>query len=124
VAGVILALSVTAIGAVITTSFRSLERSREYQTAAELLDRTLTRIDMVGPARLELEGPTQGGFEAPHEAYAWKASITPMTEGHLYDVIVTVSWQTPGGRHGSVQAETFLNDPPESRPPALKWEDL
>jgi len=124
VAGAILTLSASAIGAIVTTAMHCLDKAKEYQVAAELLDRTLTRIDMFGPSRLQLEGPIQGVFAPPHDRFTWKAGISAMSEGHLYDVIVTVSWQTPGGRQGSAQAETLLNDPPDSRPAGLKWEDL
>ena len=48
VAGVILALSAVAIGSTVSHCMRSLTLARDYQTAAELLDRTFTKIDIIG----------------------------------------------------------------------------
>ena len=123
-AGVILSLAAAALTTAVSQGMRSLAMARDHQRAAELLDRTLTKIDILGPARLMEEGPTEGVFPPPHERFIWQAHITPRTEGYLYDVIVRITWPTPGGRRRSVRAQTRLNDPPESRPAELAWEDL
>ncbi len=123
-AGVILALSAAVLGTGVTQAMRSLTVARDYQRAAELLDQTLTKIDLFGPARMLAEGTSEGVFEVPDDRFAWKADIFSRLEGHLYDVIVEVSWGTPSGKQRSVRAQTRLNDPPESHPAELAWDDL
>ena len=124
VAGVILALSAVALGVTISQSIRSLALARDYQRAAELLDETLTKIDLIGPSRLLFEGPTEDVFRPPHEKFAWQAQIEPRTQGHLYEVTVRILWETPGGTQRSIEAQTLLNDPPDSRPTELDWDSL
>ena len=103
---------------------RSLTLARDYQSAAELLDRTFTKIDIIGPALLYTEGPTAGAFDRPHEKFAWQAEIDTRLDGSLYEVTVSITWQTPGGTYRSVRAQTLLNDPPGSRSSEILWEDL
>ena len=102
-AGVILALFASVLGLAVSRGMRSLALSRDYQQAAELLDRTLTKIDTIGPARLWAEGPLEGEFEYPHDRFSWTATIESRVEGHLYDVTVRVAWETPGGGRRSRQ---------------------
>jgi len=123
-AGMILALSGAVLGTAVTQAMRSLTVARDYQRAAELLDQTLTEIDLFGPARMLAEGTNEGVFESPDDRFAWRAEIFSRLEGHLYDVIVEVSWRTPAGTQRSVRAQTRLNDPPESRPAELAWDEL
>jgi type II secretory pathway pseudopilin PulG len=123
-AGVILALSAVVLGIAVTQGMRSLELARDYQRAAELLDRTLTKVDLIGPARLLLEGPTRGAFEPPHDRFAWQLDISPRLEGYLYEVTVQITWSSPRGERRSTVAQTLLNDPPDSRPAELDWDDL
>ena len=123
-AAMILALAAAVLGTAVAQGMRSLARARDYQRAAELLDRTLTKIDTIGPARLLAEGQTEGAFDPPHDRFAWAADIVPRPEGHLYDVTVRVWWLTPGGGRRSAEAQTRLNDPPGSRPTELNWGDL
>jgi len=124
VAGVILALSAAVLGVTISQSMRSLALARDYQQAAELLDKTLTKIDLVGPARLLYEGPREDVFSPPHERFSWQVQIEPRTQGHLYEVTVRILWETPGGTKRSVEAQTLLNDQPDSRPTDLDWDSL
>ena len=124
VAGVILALSAAALGLTVSGSMRSLAKARDYQRAGELLDKTLTKIDLIGPARLEYEGPTEGVFRAPHDRFAWQAQIEPGSQGDLYKVTVRISWDTPGGRTEFIEGQTLLNDPADSRPIELDWDSL
>ena len=124
VAGVILALSAVALGMTVSNCMRSLTLARDYQRAAELLDKTFTKIDLIGPALLLYEGPTQGLFEKPHDRFAWQAQIDSRLEANLYEVTVRILWQTPSGKPRSIEAQTLLNDPPGSRPSELYWEDL
>ncbi len=125
VAGVILALSAGALGLTISQSMRSLGLARDYQQAAELLDKTFTKIDLIGPARILYEGPSEGLFdEARHERFAWQVKIDSRLEGNLYEVTVRILWETPSGKGRFIEAQTLLNDPPGSRPSELYWDEL
>ena len=125
VAGVILALSAGALGLTLSQSMQSLALARDYQRAAELLDRTFTKIDMIGPARMYYEGPNEGFFEeAQNERFAWQAKIDTRLEGNLYEVTVQIMWQTSGGQTRSIEAQTLLNDPAGSRSSELYWDEL
>ena len=84
----------------------------------------LTRVDLIGPARLSTEGPTEGVFDPPNERYSWSVAIAPELEGDLYNVTVRVHWRTADGRSRSAEAQTLLNDPPGARDAALTWGDL
>jgi len=123
-AGVILTLAGTMLASAVSQGMRSLTLSRDTQRAAELLDRTLTKIDMIGPSRLMDEGPTEGVFPAPHEKFRWQAQVEARTEGDLYDVTVRITWPTVYGGRRKVTGATRLNDPPKSRPEELEWDDL
>ena len=123
-AGMILALAGGVLARSTSLAMRSLTKAKEHQRAAELLDRVLTKIDLIGPSRLELEGPTEGDFRPPNDAYRWQAVITPRTSGYLYDVEVRISWPGMDGQSRWVDAQTRLNDPPNSRPANLNWGDL
>ena len=124
VAGIILALSALVLATTISQGTHSLTLARDYQRAAELLDETLTKIDIIGPARLFYEGPAGDFFDPPHDRFAWQAQIEPRTEGNLYEVTVRILWITPTGATRSVEAQTLLNDSPKSRSTGLDWYSL
>ena len=123
VAGMILSLAAVAIGSSLSRTFGSLQAAKEYQRAAELLDLTLTKIDMFGPDRLLLDKLTGGTFGPPDENFAWEAEIESLPDAHLYEIEVQITWQGPKARR-SVTAKTYLNDPPGSRMLNVDWEDL
>lgn len=123
-AGLILTISAVAIGTAVSQDLRSLMAAREYARAAELLDRTMARVDVIGPARLLVGGPTEGPCDAPDERFSWSVAIEPRLAGSLYEVAVSVSWPTAGGSVRSVSARTLLNDPPGARSTELEWSDL
>ena len=125
IAGVILALSAGALSLTVSQNMRSLSLARDYQRAAELLDRTFTKIDLIGPARLLYEGPRQGRFAKPYDRFAWQVKeIEPRLEGNLYEITVRIFWETPGGKPQFIEAQTLLNDPDGSRSESLLWEEL
>jgi hypothetical protein len=118
-------LSAGALGLTLSQSMQSLSLARDYQRAAELLDRTFTKIDLIGPARMYDEGPNEGFFEeAQNERFAWQVKIDTRLEENLYEVTVQIMWQTSGGRTRSIEAQTLLNDPPGSRSSELYWDEL
>ena len=122
-AGAILVLSAVVLGQAVVGAMDSLHVARDVQRAAHLLDVTLTKIDLLGPSRVVQEGPTDGTFSGQDSRYRWEAEVESRLEGHLYDVTVRVSWNTPRGQR-CVEAATLLNDPPDSRDTTLRWEDL
>ncbi len=123
-AGVVLTLSASVLGLAVSQAMRSLTAARDYQQAAELLDRTLTKVDMIGPTRLYYEGPAEGVFDSPHERFAWRVAVSPVGEGDLYEVTVSVMWPRPGGSVGSASATTLLNDPQGARSALLGWDNI
>ncbi len=124
VAGMILAMSSVALSLGVRTGIRSLALGKDFQRAAELMDRTLTKIDTVGPGRVLVEGPIEGVFDPPHDRFAWSASIEPLSEGHLYDVTVRIYWEQVGGKLRSVEAQTLLNDARAEGESGPGWDDL
>ena len=99
--------------------------SRDTQHAAQILDDLLTKIDIIGPLRLDYEGPTNGVIE---DRFFWELQITPRLETDLYEIAVSVRWPTSKnsktGEFRQAEAYTLLNDPPQSRNPVLEWDDL
>ena len=126
-AGVILALSAGVLGTSLRQSYQSVQIAAQSRQAAQVLDEILTRIDLIGPDRISREGPTEGSVAGPAGALNWQATIQPRLEGHLFEVTVRVSWggqADPGPGRRRVQAQTLLNDPPDSRDKMLNWDDL
>lgn len=120
-AGVILALVGMMIGQGVSQSLRSAAESREVRKAAELLDRTLTKVDLIGPNRVMTQGPTSGRFPPPDDGYGWRVAIESLMEPDLYGVEVTVTWVGPRGER-TARAATRLHDPAGSRDDFLRWE--
>lgn len=119
-AGVLLALVVATLGTTVSQAARLRGYAADTQRAAELLDLLLTRVDLIGPARLRYEGPTEGTIA---DRFHWRADVERRLEGDLYEVTLRLSWDRLGGRR-TVEAHTLLNDRPGSRNPLLAWEDL
>ena len=123
-AGMILSVSTALIGLGVSQSMASLQRARDYQYVAELLDEVLTKIDIIGPERISREGPTDGHFEGRFDdRFRWEATIETRLEGDLYDVKVRIVWVVPGGEQ-VVEARTMINDPLFSRSTMLDWDEL
>jgi hypothetical protein len=123
-AGLILAVSAVAIATGVAQSVRSLQSGDDYRIAGERLDELLTKVDLVGPSRLEIEGPTEGRFAPPYERFGWALRIASADGGDLYEVTAVVQWRTPRGALRTERAQTLLHDPPGSRQGGTKWEDL
>ena len=120
IAGMILAISAAVIGTGVSQAVKVRAQGRDAQQAAELLDRLMTKIDLLGPARLLVEGPTQGRIAGRFE---WSAQIEEPLIGDLYTISLELRWAGPTGNR-RVRAHTLLNDAPKSRNPILQWEDL
>lgn len=123
-AGMILALAATVLSLAVRQGLQALRTSRDLQQAAELCDRVLTKIDVLGPAMILDEGPTMGEFDPPRERFTWEADIIPMATGDLYDVTVTIRWGENTGENRSVQMQTLLRDSADVEYSLLQWEDL
>jgi prepilin-type N-terminal cleavage/methylation domain-containing protein len=124
-AGMILALSAAMIGLSVRQSLFSLNKARDYQQAAELLDRVMTKIDLIGPSVVSAEGPMTGQFDPPREKFEWESKIEPLaSESWLYEVTVRIAWIDPKGQRQSVEAQTLLFDPPREQTTGLSWEDV
>jgi len=124
-AGMILALSAAAIGLGVRQSLHALNQARDYQQAAELLDRVMTKIDLLGPGVVSAEGPLTGQFAPPRERFEWESRIDLLTSGSwLYEVTVRIAWMDPTGRRQTVEAQTWLFDPPQTQKAGLAWEDV
>jgi type II secretory pathway pseudopilin PulG len=122
-AGMILAISALIVGPSVSGALVGLEDARDLQRAAQLLDETLTRIDLIGPDRVAREGPLTGQFEPPDDRFTWQTEIEPTVPGNLYKVTVRVSWTGPRGPH-SAAVQTLLNDAAGSHDATLEWRNL
>ncbi len=122
-AGMVLAMSAAMIGSGVAGAMAGLHESRDSHRAAELLDETLTRIDLIGPDRILLEGPTEGRFPEPDQRFSWTAEIKSLDIGYLYSVTVRITWLGARGPD-QVVARTLLNDAPQSHNELLTWQGL
>lgn len=122
IAGVILALFATALASTTAQSSRASLRAQDHRKAAEWLDTVFTRVDMIGPSRLAIEGPVQGPLD---ERFSWSMTIAEDdTLLDLYQVSVVVSYTGVDGRPAQVVGHTQLHDPVGRRLSAASWEDL
>ncbi len=119
-AGVILALFSATIVTAVSQAGAAARRGEELRLAAGWLQEVMTRIDMVGPARLLREGPLRGELDT---RFTWSATIKEESIGSLYDVQVTIHWLS-GKRTSSVVGYTQFQDPPEAQHTAGSWYDL
>jgi hypothetical protein len=122
-AGTILAVSALIIGPSVSSALVGLQDGRDLQRAAQLLDETLTRIDLIGPERVAREGPLEGQFDPPDDRFSWQAQIESTVPGDLYKVTVSVRWTGPRGA-GSASVQTLLNDATGSHDATLEWRNL
>ncbi len=124
VAGIILAMSAAAMSMTVRQGMQSLQRARDYQIAAELLDTVLTKIDTIGPAKMLEDDVTEGVFEGDRSRFGWTAKIEERGEAHLYEVTATVHWRSPDGARHEAEARTLLNDDRRAAAMTLSWNDL
>jgi len=123
-AGIILAGGSTIIALSVRQGLRAIGAARHYEVAAELLDQTLSRVDLIGPDAMLSAGPASGQFGPPYEQYAWTVQIEPLSTSHLYEVTARIDWSRASGGRGSVEAQTLMHDAPGSRVEGLEWTDL
>jgi type II secretory pathway pseudopilin PulG len=122
-AGTILAVSALIVGPSVSSALVGLQDGRDLQRAAQLLDETLTRVDLLGPERVSREGPLEGQFEPPDDRFAWQTQIEATVPGDLYKVTVRIRWTGPRGP-GTASAQTLLNDAARSHDETLEWRNL
>ena len=122
IAGTVFAGFAIALATTATQHTRAALRAEDHRDAAERLDTLLTRIDMIGPYRLEREGPTSGVLD---ERFSWSATIvSDQTLPDLYRVSVTVTYRGTDGRPARVEGHTQFYDPPGLRSLAVQWGEL
>lgn len=122
IAGVILAVFAAALSGTIAQCNQASQRAQDQRAAAQWLDTVLTRIDIIGPNRVAVEGPESGSLD---ERFAWTATITQgALYADLYRVEVRITYTTPGGRSAEVVGHTQLFDPPGQRKSTALWSDL
>ena len=73
-AGMLMAIFGAVIAATIGQSSTAAQRADDERLAAQWLDEVLTRINIIGPARLSLEGPIFGQLD---DRFAWSATYEP-----------------------------------------------
>ncbi len=122
IAGVILALFAASLAAATAQSGRAAMRAQDHRQAAQWLDTVLTRIDMLGPYQLSVQGPVEGPLD---ERFSWSAVITEDLElANLYRVSVTVSYRGRDERPGRIVGHTQFYDPAGMRTLEMPWEEL
>ncbi|MEM9418799.1 MAG: hypothetical protein AAGA25_07100 [Planctomycetota bacterium] len=122
IAGMILALFAAALASTTAQSTRAALRAQDQRKAAEWLDTVFTRIDMIGPARLSLEGPVQGSLD---DRFNWSIVLdTDAVNPDLYLISVVISYTGADGRPARVEGYTQIHDPVGRRFVAAQWEDL
>ena len=119
-AGVILALFAATIATTVGQAGTAARRGADLRLAAGWLNEVMTRIDLIGPARLLQEGPLQGELDA---RFGWYADIDQELIGDLYNVKVTIRWST-NGKMTSVVGYTQFQDPPDAPRTTASWYDL
>ena len=131
VAGTVLALFGASIAVAAGQAGAANRRGDQRREAARHLDAVLTKIDLLGPARLAVEGPLRGALaggdfvQAGLRDGAWSAAIgLEGTWPDLYTVAVTISWTDATGKPRSVTGRTRLYDPVGSRTVQVGWEEL
>ena len=123
VAGIILALAIGVMGTALSRSYAALSDARDERRASTLLDELMTKVDLIGPARIATEGPHSGSFDGADERFSWSIDVEDRPQGHLYHVTAVVKWMK-GKQQMSREVQTYLNDPPKSHDATLKWRDL
>lgn len=122
IAGVILAMFAAALAGTTAQSTRAATRAQDHRQAAEWLDTVLTRIDMIGPSRLSLEGPVQGSLD---DRFSWSVTIdNDAIYPDLYLISAVVSYNGNDGRPARVVGHTQLHDPIGRRSITANWEGL
>lgn len=116
-AGVLLALFAGSIATTVAQAGMASRRGEDLRQAAAYLDEIFTRIDMVGPARLMYEGPTQGELDT---RFAWSAQFEEETLADVYSIKVTIRWTTEG-KVSSIEGYTQLYDPPGATHTTVNW---
>ncbi|BAM03556.1 hypothetical protein [Phycisphaera mikurensis] len=122
-AGVLLALFGAALASSVGQAADARARSAADRAAAEALEDVLTRVDLLGPRRLEREGPTEGELAIGGMPWAWGLEITQRPASDLFEVKATAR---PGGETTGAErvAHTLLMDPVGWRDASYRWEDL
>ncbi len=126
-AGTVLALFGGAVAIAATQAGVANRRGIERRLAAERLDAVLTKIDVLGPARVGAQGPFSGELEPGPRGRPWSWSVAIALEGtwaDLYTVQVTIHWTSSAGGARALVGRTRLFDPAGSRTVRAGWDEL
>ena len=124
-AGVLLAVFGAVLAASVGQAADARGRAAADRAAAAALEDVLTRVDLLGPRRLEREGPTSGEIAVGGEPWSWELSIEQRPASDLFEVAATVRpTREDGGAAPGRTAHTLLMDPEGWRTAAYRWEDL
>lgn len=127
-AGVLLAAFGGVLAAAVGQSAQARARAAADRAAAEALEEVLTRVDLLGPRRLQREGPTRGELAVGGAAWSWELTLTQRPASDLFEVAATVrplrgqGGALPGAAERT--AHTLLMDPVGWRDAGFRWEDL
>ena len=122
-AGMLMAIFGAAIAVAVGQATAVARQAEDQRLAAQWLDEVLTRIDIIGPARMSLEGPFSGRLD---DRSSWTATFEPdAVHFDLYAVNVAVTYRSgPGGDTRTVRGYTLIQDPPGARTTPVFWDDL
>lgn len=109
VASVILGVGVAGLLSATALGMRNQGRSEQRMAALYFAQEKLAEVEAVGPRMWSLTREKQGSQQREEIMYSWSLAIVAMTEGELYDVLVTMEWNGPTGG-GKLELETLLND--------------
>jgi prepilin-type N-terminal cleavage/methylation domain-containing protein len=109
VATVILGVGVVGLLSASVMGMRNSQRSEYAVTAMNVAREKMAEIQVKGPGVWTLGEKCNGREVRGGVVCEWTISIEDMTPGELYDVLVTVDWET-ATTSGKVKLETWLND--------------
>lgn len=122
-AGVLLAAFGGVLASAVGQAADARARAIHDRSAAQALDEVLTRVDLLGPRRLEREGPTSGEIAVGSDGWSWELAITQRPASDLFEVAATVRPATQRGGPART-AHTLIFDVEGWRTADYQWSDL
>lgn len=85
--GVILGIGLAAVISIAERALAMQQRSERELVAAQLLDGLLSEVVATGVVEWQLTRSSDGGFDAPFDAWQWELDIRKQGLGDPYDVV-------------------------------------